>query len=149
MWWMLAREVLLLRGVISRETGFVLNDKAIMPDLYFYREPSETEKEEKEEVAEPASEEFYPDADAPPMDFTAAPAEIADWAQETESANWDATKPAGSWDAMKPATSWNAAKPADNWDATKPADNSSTTADQGTGKPADDWGAGTSNVGAW
>ncbi len=37
MWWMLAREILLLRGKISRTTGFVIDGKEIMPDLYFYR----------------------------------------------------------------------------------------------------------------
>ena len=36
MWWMLAREVLRLRGTISRD---LLWD--VMPDLYFFREPEE------------------------------------------------------------------------------------------------------------
>uniref|UniRef100_A0A183CIL1 Small ribosomal subunit protein uS2 n=1 Tax=Globodera pallida TaxID=36090 RepID=A0A183CIL1_GLOPA len=49
MWWLLAREVLLLRGKISRQTGFVVDDKVIMPDLYFYRDPQEQEKEGAEE----------------------------------------------------------------------------------------------------
>ncbi len=39
MWWMLAREVLRLRGTISRET-----DWDVMPDLYFYRDPEEVTK---------------------------------------------------------------------------------------------------------
>lgn len=42
-WWLLAREVLRLRGSISRSV-----DWEIMPDLYFYRDPEE-EREEKEE----------------------------------------------------------------------------------------------------
>jgi len=41
MWWILAREVLRLRGSISREVPW-----DIMPDLYFYRDPDEAEKEE-------------------------------------------------------------------------------------------------------
>jgi len=41
MWWMLSREVLRLRGNISRESAW-----EIMPDLYFYRDPEEVEKEE-------------------------------------------------------------------------------------------------------
>jgi len=45
LWWLLAREVLLLRGKITRQMGFVLDDKLIMPDLYFYRDPQEQEKE--------------------------------------------------------------------------------------------------------
>jgi len=44
MWWLLAREVLTLKGKINRQIGFVLDDKVIMPDLYFYRDPQE-EKE--------------------------------------------------------------------------------------------------------
>lgn len=43
MWWMLAREVLRLRGTISRETPW-----DVMPDLYFYRDPEEAEHEEEE-----------------------------------------------------------------------------------------------------
>jgi len=42
MWWMLAREVLYLRGIISRKTPW-----EVMPDLYFYREPEDIEKEEQ------------------------------------------------------------------------------------------------------
>jgi len=45
MWWMLAREVLILRGKITRQTGFIVDDKMIMPDLYFFRDPQEAEKE--------------------------------------------------------------------------------------------------------
>merc|ERR1712241_1184472 len=42
MWWFLAREVLRLRGVISRELPW-----EVMPDLFFYRDPEEAEKEEQ------------------------------------------------------------------------------------------------------
>ena len=52
MWWLLAREVLQLRGTITREMGFVLDGKAIMPDLYFFRDPQEQEKEEPTEMRE-------------------------------------------------------------------------------------------------
>lgn len=41
MWWMLAREVLRLRGSIER------NRWKIMVDLFFYRDPEEAEKEEQ------------------------------------------------------------------------------------------------------
>jgi small subunit ribosomal protein SAe len=41
MWWFLAREVLRLRGSISRELAW-----DVMPDLFFYRDPEEAEKEE-------------------------------------------------------------------------------------------------------
>jgi len=42
MWWMLAREVLRLRGTISRDAPW-----KVMVDLYFYRETEEAEKEEQ------------------------------------------------------------------------------------------------------
>jgi len=54
MWWLLAREVLRLRGQIPRETKW-----DVVVDLYFYREPEEAEKEEqaaKELVAVPKPE---------------------------------------------------------------------------------------------
>jgi small subunit ribosomal protein SAe len=43
MWWFLAREVLRLRGSISRDMPW-----EVMPDLFFYRDPEEADKEEKE-----------------------------------------------------------------------------------------------------
>ncbi|KAK5640932.1 hypothetical protein RI129_009479 [Pyrocoelia pectoralis] len=42
MWWLLAREVLRLKGQIAREGKW-----DIVVDLYFYREPEEAEKEEQ------------------------------------------------------------------------------------------------------
>jgi len=83
MWWMLAREVLRLRGSIGRGTPW-----EVMPDLFFYRDPEEAEKEEaaREEAivaskqadfaAPPAKEEWGGDdlaagAAAPVTDWTA------------------------------------------------------------------------------
>ena len=43
MWWFLAREVLRLRGSISRDMPW-----EVMPDLFFYRDPEEPDKEERE-----------------------------------------------------------------------------------------------------
>merc|ERR1711976_403307 len=74
MYWMLTREVLHLRGVISRNTPW-----DIMPDLFFYRDPEDTEKEEKmaaEQQAnaeQPAQIEWAPEAQP----------EVADWSEET------------------------------------------------------------------
>uniref|UniRef100_S4RCI2 Ribosomal protein SA n=1 Tax=Petromyzon marinus TaxID=7757 RepID=S4RCI2_PETMA len=78
MWWMLAREVLRLRGTIGREHPW-----DIMPDLYFYRDPEEIEKEEqaaaeKAAVKEP---EYQGEWAAQPTEAPPPP-EVADWAAE-------------------------------------------------------------------
>jgi len=120
MWWFLAREVLRLRGSISRDMPW-----EVMPDLFFYRDPEEAEKEEaaREEaavvakqadfVAPPAKEEWggeelstapvtdwsadgaAPPAAAAPAAPIAAPAAAAfqvteDWAAQTEPSDWAA-----------------------------------------------------------
>lgn len=50
MWWLLAREVLRLRGMIPREGRW-----DVVVDLFFYRDPEEAEKEEQaaKEIAAP------------------------------------------------------------------------------------------------
>lgn len=45
MWWLLAREVLRLRGTISREIPW-----DVMPDLYFYRSPRDLKKQEQNQA---------------------------------------------------------------------------------------------------
>ena len=73
-WWMLAQEILCMRGTISREHPW-----EVMPDLYFYRDPEELEKEELA-AAEKAvtKEEFQGEWTAPAPEFTAAQPEVAD-----------------------------------------------------------------------
>lgn len=78
MWWLLAREVLRLRGTISREVPW-----EVMVDLFFYRDPEEAEKEEQTAAEQkPVREEFqsdWVDMGAPGL----APAqEVADWGAE-------------------------------------------------------------------
>lgn len=46
MYWMLAREVLRLRATVSRSVEW-----EVMVDLFFYRDPEEVEREEKEAAA--------------------------------------------------------------------------------------------------
>ena len=77
MWWMVAREVLRMRGTISREHPW-----EVMPDLYFYRGPEEIEKEEQA-AAEKAvtKEEFQGEWTAPPPEFIAKQPEVADWSE--------------------------------------------------------------------
>ena len=68
MWWFLAREVLRLRGSISRDMPW-----EVMPDLFFYRDPEEAEKEEAaraEEVMDGKQADFM----APPAKVRSSPA---------------------------------------------------------------------------
>ena len=47
MWWLLAREVLRLRGTIPRTP----DGWNVMVDMFFYRDPEEVEKQQQEEAA--------------------------------------------------------------------------------------------------
>jgi len=69
LYWMLAREVLRLRGTINR-----MQPWDVMVDLFFYRDPEEVEQQAKEEAA--AREAPVEEAAAPPTDWDtpAAPA---------------------------------------------------------------------------
>ncbi|KAK7828609.1 hypothetical protein U0070_007133 [Myodes glareolus] len=64
-----------MRGTISRKHPW-----EVMPDLYFYRDPEEFEKEEQA-AAEKAvtKKEFQGEWTAPAPEFTAAKPEAADW----------------------------------------------------------------------
>ncbi|EPY51127.1 40S ribosomal protein S0A [Schizosaccharomyces cryophilus OY26] len=64
-WYLLAREVLRLRGTLSRSTAW-----EIMPDLYFYRDPEEVEREEEaKKAAAIASEEAQVEEAAAAAEF--------------------------------------------------------------------------------
>jgi len=136
MWWMLAREVLRLRGTISREVPW-----DVMVDLYFYRDPEAEEREEQEAAAAAA-------ANAPPakIEYVAVDYNVAteDWGDgpfeepappapqgfgkepvpevvATELAivpapvitDWSA-EPAGDWDAATPVGEWGGGA-SENW----------------------------------
>jgi len=79
MWYLLAREVLRLRGTISREVPW-----DVMVDLFFYRDPEEAEKEEQAAIEAKAPKEEYaaPAAENWSADVPAAP-EVTDWANDT------------------------------------------------------------------
>lgn len=85
-WWMLAREVLRIRGNIEdRQTEW-----SVMPDLYFYRDPNEEteqpqgEGQEEEEVTE--TFETQQPTYSNDWEATADQAATGDWADED--ANW-------------------------------------------------------------
>lgn len=79
MWWFLAREVLRLRGSISRELPW-----DVMPDLFFYRDPEEAEKEEqqRQETLAQAAAAAQAQSQAPKQDEDWGAGEVTDWANE-------------------------------------------------------------------
>ncbi|XP_002156320.2 small ribosomal subunit protein uS2 isoform X2 [Hydra vulgaris] len=85
MWWMLAREVLRLRGVISRKAEW-----DTMPDLFFYRDPEDIEKEEQAAaIASAKPDEPYQTDYSGNIDHSAAG---ADWGDQPviSGADWTA-----------------------------------------------------------
>ena len=72
MWWLLAREVLRLRGTIPRTP----DGWNVMVDMFFYRDPEEVEKQQQEEAAAKAAAAAGETAEAPinEWDPTGAPA---------------------------------------------------------------------------
>merc|ERR1719152_385702 len=67
LYWMLAREVLRLRGTISRQSWDVV------VDLFFYRDPEEAEKQLEEAQAGEAEAPQAPVFNAPAADYAAVP----------------------------------------------------------------------------
>lgn len=137
LWWMLSREVLRLRGTISREVPW-----DVMVDLYFYRDPEEAEKEEQAAIEAKKTEEFQ----QPP----------SDWAQEgtiPKAEDWSAegvTVPAvpmlsGGYPTPKAAEDWSA--DTGDWSAGGPAAAPAAPAPAApvvAAPVADQWGGGVS-----
>jgi len=99
LYWMLAREVLRLRGTINR-----MQPWDVMVDLFFYRDPEEVEEQAKQEAAareapEPAMEAVPP----PPTDWDTPAAPVP------ASGEWGAPPVAP---PMQPTAEWGAAVPA-------------------------------------
>ncbi|XP_004343581.2 40S ribosomal protein SA [Capsaspora owczarzaki ATCC 30864] len=96
-WWLLAREVLRLRGTLSRTQAW-----NVMPDLYFYRDPEEAEKQEQEAR----------EAKARALNASATAADES--APEAASGEW--TGEAGATGEWSADSNWSAAG-SDNWGA--------------------------------
>lgn len=123
MWWLLAREVLRLRGSIPRESKW-----DVVVDLFFYRDPEEAEKEEQ------AAKEI-----APAKEFPAAPVEPvtteASWVNEVDAPPVVATE---SWaDDVVPVPAQPAAVPA----AGAPAQPAYTPGGDWASQVQEDWSA--------
>jgi small subunit ribosomal protein SAe len=92
-YWMLAREVLRLRGTISRSAPW-----EVMVDMFFYRDPEEKAEEEAAALAaeKPVEAEAETGTWAP---GEAAPAAAGDWAADEATADWSAAPTTDSWAA--------------------------------------------------
>jgi len=127
MWWMLTREVLCLRGNVSREVPW-----DVMPDLYFYRDPEETEKEEQ--VAGDMSKTGKDDHVAPEygvVDAYQPESGVTDWGAETTGVVPVAAP-------FKATDDWSATDTGD-WSATAPAGTVPAVSDWG-GSATENWG---------
>eukprot|EP01134_Creolimax_fragrantissima_P006517 CFRG6517T1 len=120
MWWFLAREVLRLRGTVSRNQPW-----EIMPDLYFYRSQEDQDKEDEESIEAPKTYEAPTFDNSAPAFAGAATGDNADWASmsnTTAGQDWGSSVPAAVVSA-EPVAEWGdaavaAAAPADQgWGA--------------------------------
>eukprot|EP00730_Choanoeca_flexa_P019530 TRINITY_DN9545_c1_g1_i2.p2 TRINITY_DN9545_c1_g1~~TRINITY_DN9545_c1_g1_i2.p2 ORF type:complete len:310 (+),score=90.46 TRINITY_DN9545_c1_g1_i2:44-973(+) len=132
-WWMLAREVLRLRGTLSRESEW-----DIMPDLYFWRDPAEIAQEELEaaQAAEEAQQQQFQQWDG--AEATDAPTDPAALAAAATAAA-AGIQPIGG----APANAdWTAAAPANTgFDAPTGGDWGASTGGDWAATGGDDWAA--------
>jgi small subunit ribosomal protein SAe len=129
MWWLLTREVLRLRGSISREVPW-----EIMVDLYFYRDPTEEQnKEEDTSGLEVVAKKDEYQGDWATTDLSLAAPEVTDWAAEALAP----VAPAAVAPGYTAAKDWSATDTGDWAASSAPA--AGVTSDWG-GSAAENWG---------
>jgi len=133
MWWLLCREVLRLRGTISRDVKW-----EVMVDLFFYRDPEEVEKEEQ--AAQDRAIREAPDFTAPPANDQWVDEPAADqWHDQAATAAAVAAAPSATALTFQPSEGvqdWSAAP--DEW--ATPAAAAVPTAVPPPQQPASNWG---------
>uniref|UniRef100_A0A2K6GYB9 40S ribosomal protein SA n=1 Tax=Propithecus coquereli TaxID=379532 RepID=A0A2K6GYB9_PROCO len=104
--WMLAREVFRMHGTISREHPW-----EVMPDLYFYTDPEEIEKEEQAAAKKAVTkEEFQGEWTAPAPELVATQPQVADWSEGTlqfPREDWSAAPTAQATEWVGTTTEWS------------------------------------------
>lgn len=144
MWWMLTREVMRLRGTISREVAW-----DVMVDLFFYRDPEEAEKEAAEAQAAADKDKAPKDEFADQTPYLAPQAEVADWATESVPVAPVPIAPAAGFGEAPAAKDWGATESGD-WStplapapapaAAAPAAAAGAPAPAAAPAPANEWG---------
>jgi len=95
-WWLLAREVLRLRGTLTRDQPW-----SVMTDMFFYRDPEEADKEND---AAGATDKFAETA--------------GDWNESATAPEWDGADVSASGANATPAQNWDSG----DWSAAPPQD---------------------------
>lgn len=116
MYWLLAREVLRLRGTVARDAPW-----EVIVDAFFYKSPEELERKAQEDAAAHSIEEA---AFKAPTEVTAAPTEgwgsegptswgDADFPPTTHTSEWTETEPI---QGVLPDQAWTEEPPMPSWD---------------------------------
>eukprot|EP00736_Rhodelphis_marinus_P006498 Rmarinus@m.24579 len=130
MYWLLAREVLRLRGTLSRQSPW-----EVMVDLFFYRDPEEADKAIEDGAAAPAGGDNWDQAAEAPAD---------NWGQD---ASWKGDAPAAGgadWGADAAAPAAAPAAAGADWGAAPAAP---AAAEPQAAAAASNWGTGAN--GGW